>query len=496
MAERYGQYGQNRFWEMILGILVWTTLIGAVASAIFYPLAAVVFIIIFDLYWVFRVFYFVILVFLAYSRYRRTTKIDWSKKLQEVDGWEEIYHVVMLPTYKEDVSIVRKAIQGIIDSGYPPEKFLVAVGGEEGDKEYFAEVEKQMRKEFDGVFDEFLFTVHPKGLPDEIPGKGSNLNWMGYKIKEIIDRKNIPYENIVVSAFDIDTIGHPEYFARLAYMFLTEPDPLRTSYQPLTLFSNNIWQATVPVRVASFGTTFWLLSMLVRPDKLWTFSSHSMSWQMLVDVGFWEKDIVSEDSRIFMQAFIHYDGDYRTQPMYLPVHMDAVEGESYFESLVALYKQQRRWSWGMEHLAYMYREFKKHPKIPLHRKIGFLFDGIEGRYTQSTAPLIIFFLGYTPFFFASQSSIALVANAPFTLERMMQFATVGMFVSGGMSFLFLPKRPKDFPWYRWLVMLVQWMVLPVTFIVFSSLPALDAQTRFMLGKYLGFNVTKKLPAKD
>ena len=153
MAERYGQYGQNRFWEMILGILVWITLVGALVSALVYPLGAVIFIIIFDLYWVFRVFYFVILVFLAYSRYRRTTKVNWTKKLQEVDGWEEIYHIVMLPTYKEDVSIVRKAIQGVIDSGYPMDKFLVAVGGEEGDKEYFAEVEKQMRKEFDGVFD-------------------------------------------------------------------------------------------------------------------------------------------------------------------------------------------------------------------------------------------------------------------------------------------------------------------------------------------------------
>lgn len=496
MAKRFGQYGQNRFWEMSLGILVWSTFLGATISSFFYPLLAIVFIIVFDLYWTFRVFYFVILVLTAYHKYKRVLPVKWMEKVREVDDWESVYHVVMLPTYKEDISIIRKALQGIVNSSYPKDKFFVAIGGEAGDAEYFAQIEKTLKKEYKGVFDDLMFTVHPKGLPGEIPGKGSNLNWMGKRIQEVIDRKGIPYDTIVVSAFDIDTIGHPEYFARLAYMFLTEPNPLRTSYQPLTLFSNNIWDATIPVRVASFGTTFWLLSMLVRPDKLWTFSSHSMPWQMLVDVGFWEPDLVSEDSRIFMQGFIHYDGDYRVTPMYLPVHMDAVEGENYIDSLVALYKQQRRWSWGMEHLAYMYREFKKHPKIPVLKKIEFLFDGIEGRYTQATAPILIFFLGYLPLIVGSDSAIALIANAPFTLERMMQIAAVGMFVSGGMSFLFLPPKPKHFPWYRWLVMLVQWMVLPVTFILFSSIPAIDAQTRFMLGKYLGFNVTKKLPAKD
>ena len=74
----------------------------------------------------------------------------------------------------------------------------------------------------------------------------------------------------------------------------------------------------------------------------------------------------------------------------------------------------------------------------------------------------------------------------------MQLAMVGVLVSGIFSLTILPHRPEKMRHTWWLVMILQWLLLPVTFILFGSLPAIDAQTRLMLGKYLGFNVTKKM----
>jgi cellulose synthase/poly-beta-1,6-N-acetylglucosamine synthase-like glycosyltransferase len=496
MPEKFGQYGRLRFWEMVPGFLTWGTFFLAIFSSLFLPWAAVIFIIIFDLYWALRVLYFLVYVSIAYGKYRHAMRVDWLKQLHLLPRWKEIQHIVLLPTYGESLDILHEALHAVANSAYPNDKMIVVVGGEEGDEQNFRTYQKVLEKDFSGTFQKLLFTVHPKGLPGEIPGKGSNLKWMAGQVRTYIDEKRYLYSDLIVHAFDVDTRAHEQYFARVAYLFLTEPKPLRTSYQPLTLFSNNIWTATAPVRISSFGTTFWLLGELVRPERMWTFSSHSMPWQMLVDVGYHEPDLVSEDSRIFMQGFLHYDGDYRVTPVYLPVHMDAVESETFMGSLKALYKQQRRWAWGVEHLPYMIAEFRKHPKIPKRLKARFLFNHLEGMYTWTTAPILIFVLGYLPFFVAGDTTSALIANAPFSLERMMQVATVGVFASGLMSFFFLPPRPQTVKKWNWGIMILQWALLPVTFVLFGAFPAIDAQTRFLLGKYLGFNVTKKLKRDD
>jgi hypothetical protein len=62
------------------------------------------------------------------------------------------------------------------------------------------------------------------------------------------------------------------------------------------------------------------------------------------------------------------------------------------------------------------------------------------------------------------------------------------------STLLLPPRPKGYGRRKSLEMVTQWILIPITAILFSSFPAIDAQTRLMFGKYLTFRVTKKAAA--
>lgn len=483
-----------RFFEMIPGSLIWITLAVAIILSFIRPLWALYFIVLFDLYWLFRVVYFVFYLSISWRRFRRDMSINWMDKLgDELQPWQKLYHMIFLPTYKEGIEILTTTLQSLAESKYSKDKFIIVLAGEERDRANFLRSAGQLQEKFKGIFGQFLVTVHPANLPNEIPGKGSNLNWAGRRAQELIDELRIPYEDVIASSFDIDTTVHPQYFAYLSYQYLTIPNPLRASYQPIALYNNNIWDSPALVRIAALGTTFWLMTELPRTERLFTFSSHSMPFRALVDVGFWQKDIVTEDSRIFLQCFLHYDGDYRVMPLYLPVSMDTVTAGNYWNSLKALYLQQRRWAWGIEHFPYMAWHFLRHKKISLRKKSKFIWNLGEGMYSWATAPLLIFLLGKLPFVLGGGYSVDTVffQSTPFMLQWLMRAAMVGMILSALLTSRLLPPRPPGVAFYRAWHIFWQWLLLPITLIIFGSLPAFDAQTRLLLGKYLGFNVTKK-----
>jgi cellulose synthase/poly-beta-1,6-N-acetylglucosamine synthase-like glycosyltransferase len=485
-----------RFLETVPASFVWLTFIGAIVLSLMKPIWAVYFIIAFDLYWFFRVLFFVILLTISWRRHRYALTFDWRAELGNVPGWERLIHLVFLPTYEEEVPTLRATLQALAAAKYPTGRIIIVLGGEErAGREKFLERAEILRREFEGSFMKFIVTVHPDGLEGEMKSKGANMAWMAGPARAAIDALGVPYEDVIVSAFDSDTLAHPQYFAHLAKTFLETPDRQRCSYQPVVLYSNNIWEANPVVRIAAFGTTFWLLSELVRPERLFTFSSHSMPLRALVDVGYWQKDIVSEDSRIFLQAYLHYHGDYRVVPLYVPVSMDAVMAPTVRGSLANLYKQQRRWAWGVEHFPFLVTNFLKDHRIPRFERLAKIWVLAEGMYTWATAPMLMFLLGWLPLFVADlrSSQDAVFQNAPHTLESIMTLAMIGVFASAILSLPLLPPRPVTSRRYQSVVMLLQWLVLPVTFILFGAIPAVEAQTRMLLGKryHLGFWVTPK-----
>lgn len=489
----------QRTLEIIPGALVWGTIVLAIALSFVRPLWVIYFVIVFDLYWLFRVTYFMPFLLLSWWRYRHDIKKDWQALAETKAGYEKIRHLVFLPIVKEDAEVVRDTLNNILRGTYPAGRMVIVLAGEARAAEHFEQVVSTIKPEFETKFLGFLTTLHPKDLPDEIVGKGSNLHWSGNRVLPEVLAMGLDPDTTIVSSFDVDTIVHRKYFSCLTVLYLQEPQPTRASYQPIPLYNNNLWESPAAVRVAMFGTTTWLMTELSRPEGMMTFSSHSMSLRMLVDVGFWQKDIVSEDSRIFLQGLLRYHGQYKVVPMYIPVSMDTVMTGDYWKALVALYKQLRRWAWGVENFPFMVRAFVADKQMPLGIKISFLWKQLEGMYTWATAPILIFVLGRLPFWVAPDRfrEFAVFQNTPFTLEWLMRFAAVGVFLSAGLAYTLLPPRPSHIPRHQTLVVsILQWVLLPFTFVIFGSIPAIDAQTRFMFGKRLGFNVSpKRKPGK-
>jgi len=484
-----------RTFEIIPGALAWTTLISLIFLSFIKPLFIAIFIIIFDLLWITRISYLYLHLGGAFKKMRENMKINWLEKIEKIKdkNWKDIYHLIILPFYKEDISIINSNLDGLLNSNFPvKEKFIVVLSGEERAGDYPKKILEKIKKEYQNKFFQFLTLIHPN-LPNELPGKGSNIAWAGKKAKELIDKLKIPYENIIVSAFDIDTIVPKDYFARLTYVWLTTPNNLRASYQPVPLYINNIWQAPMFSRILSFSTTFWNLLNQERPEKLTTFSSHSMSFKALVDVDFWQKNIVSEDAGIFFRCFLRYDGDYRVEPLHYPIFMDANLGPTFRQTMKNVYKQQRRWAWGVEGLPYLLFGILKNKSIPLKKKLSKALFYLEAFWSWSTNSFIIALLGWLPIVAGGtkfkESIMSL--NLPFATGIPLRSSLIFLIFSAIFSIMLLPPKPKHFGKTKIVWMFLQWFLMPVIFLSFIALPGIDAQTRLMLGKYMGFWVTPK-----
>lgn len=488
--------------EIAPAAISWLTLIILILLSYFTPILVAFFIIIFDFYWLIKTIYLSFHLRYAYRQTQANLKINWLEKIKNLKNeektikkdWQELYHLIMFPMYNESHETVKSSFEAIINDDYPKDKMIVVLATEERGGEQAAQTARKVKNEFENKFFKFLITVHPKNLPEEIPGKGSNLNFSGKTVKkEIIDQFNIPYENIIVSAFDIDTRINNGYFACLTYNFLTAKKPLQTSYQPIPFFVNNIWEAPHFSRIVSFSATFWHMLQQERPERLTTFSSHSMPFKALVDVGFWQKNIVSEDSRIFWQNFLHYNGDWRVKPLYFPIKMDANIAQTATQTYINLYKQQRRWAYGVENIPYFILGFIKNKLIPLRKKIYYIFTIGEGFHSWATNSLIIFIFGWLPLVIGGKifKSTLISYNLPILTRDIMILAMIGMITSAVLSIDLLPPRPAHRSRWIFIWLFLQWIFLPSTIIIFGAIPALDAQTRLMIKKYLGFWVTPK-----
>lgn len=489
----------KRFFEILPGALAWTTIILMVLLSRFLPAWVAVFIILFDIYWLLKTVYLALHLRATFSAMRKNLEVDWFARIAELTNGRRangLRHLVILPMYNEPYEVVRESFVRLAKTHYPKENLLVVLALEEKAGEAAQAVAERIQKEFGGTFGRFLVTVHPADLPGEIPGKGSNEAWAAMRAKEaIVDPLKIHYQNILVSVFDVDTQVFPEYFGRLTYVFLTTENRLRAIYQPIPLFTNNIHEAPALARVVAFSTTFWQMMQQSRPERLTSFSSQSIPFPVLIDIGFWQRNIVSEDSRVFWQCYLRYHGDFRVEPLFYPLSMDANVAPTFLQTMKNLYRQQRRWGWGCENIPYMLEGFRRDPQIPPGKKRYWTFNVIEGFHSWATNSLMIFALGWLPLVLGGErfSYTLLSYNLPYITRFIISLSMVGIVSSAILSILLLPPKPTGTRWRDYLVYFLQWILMPLTLIVFGAFPGLEAQTRLMLGGRfrLGFWITPK-----
>ena len=175
-----------RFLEILPGFLSWFTLFGIFLLSWLSPVTAAVFIILFDFYWLLKISYLSFHQIASFKKMKKNLATDWMKKLSQIKEWEQVYHLIILPFYKEKKEIIESSCHAIASCKYPKHKMMVILAVEERAGKEAQETAEKLEKKFSSKFFKFLVTTHPENLPNEVAGKGSNTAWAIKQAKQKI----------------------------------------------------------------------------------------------------------------------------------------------------------------------------------------------------------------------------------------------------------------------------------------------------------------------
>ena len=410
---------------------------------------------------------------------------------------KEVYHAVIMVAYNEGLETLIPTVEAVRDGSFDNERIIFVFGYEERGGEAMVENAKVLKEKFKDDFFEFITVMHPKDLKDEIQGKGPNLNFAAGELLGFVKKKKIPLKNIIVTSLDSDNKMSKWYLDYVAYQFIVHPNRQHLSYQPVSLFTNNIWDAPAPMRIIAISNSFFNIISSMRSHTLKNFASHSQPLLALSEMGFWSKKTIVEDGHQYWRSLFFFKGNYEVLPIHVAIYQDAVMEETLIKTLKAQFVQLRRWDYGASDVAYVgVRLFSKDrkrigemPFLPLFAKFVRL---LEGHVTLAAISPMVAFGGWVPKIINSRSKDLLTFNLPNTISLIQIFASVGLMTTILLSLKMLPPRPKEVKTPR-ILMILQWLLMPVVAIVYQSFAAFYSQTRLLTGNYMEkFDVTKKV----
>lgn len=418
-------------------------------------------------------------------------KIEFIKSKNQYKKSKEIVHAIIYVTCKESFELIRESIKSYVASNYPASKIIMVFAGEQTDAKNFLITAKKIQAEFRNRFFKFITTLHPANIPGEIRGKSANATYAAKNLKKELDKLKIDYENVMVSVFDADTVVHSQYFNELTFTYLTNDQRFEKAYQPTHMFHNNIWDVPMMIRMVALSCTFWRMAESMEPGKYKSFSSRSLSFKTIMDVNYWDPSIIPEDSRQYWTAYTIYNGRHEVIPIYSPVYLDAVLSDTYMGTFKSQYKQLRRWAWGVCDFPFVVLNLRQNPNIKLLTKVRLVLEFLKNHLLWSTGPIILTFMGFLPGLLnTSFRNTVLAYNLPGMMSNILTLASSGIVMCTIISLVLIPRNSKR-NLLQTVSLCLQWLLIPVVSIFLSAIPALDAQTRLILGKYLEYGVTEK-----
>jgi hypothetical protein len=512
--------GHYRFFEILPGMLSYSLLLLPLILTLINTTLAVFFVILYLLIFFIRSIGYSIRAIAGYITMKQHMKLDWNALAADVDAgqdtntkllkpkWHyknlkhldrrlypmkpsELLHAVIIATVNESREVLEPTIQAILDADFDNKKIILVIAYEGRAGKETEERVEELLKVYGDNFSHSMAVKHPSDIPNEVIGKGGNITYAGRALQRYVKKQKLEAKTLIVTTLDSDNRVDKRYFACLNYLYCVVPNPIQASYQPLAMYTNNIWDAPTMMRVIATGNNLFYIVNTKRPHLSRNFSAHAQPMQALIDTDFWSTRTVVEDGHQFWRSYFRYDGNYRVYPFSIPIYQDAVLAEGYMKTMKAQFVQLRRWTYGASDIAYIAdKGFWHKNDIPKADVLAKMLRTLEGHVTWATGTLLVYFAAFIPPLFSPQN---LAANQlPLIVSRVQRIGIAGLLVSLYVCLVTLPPRPSRHKRHRSVLMLVQWFLLPVTSLAYGSMAAFNSQTRLMFKRYLSrFDVTAK-----
>ena len=491
----------QRFLEMLPGSIAWIMILLPLWGAFLIPKIVAYFTIAFLVFWFYRSFEGSILGIRGLIKIKRSRKENWYQKYlknkndQSLD-WGKIKHIVVIPNYNESVKIIASTLESLSQQkNIKKEQMFIALAMEERAAGAH-DRGNELLKMFKDKFGKLITIYHPDYIVGEIKGKASNEAWAAREIKNLlIDKEGLNIKEFTITSCDADAHIDQRYFSALSYHFATSKERYLRFWQSPICWHNNYWKVPAFIRITGTLSNIGYLSSIQAPDGLFfNYSTYSTSLFMLDDVGYWHTDIIPEDWHIFLQAFFHNRGKVEVESIFLPTSIDAPEGKTYMAALKNRYEQCKRHAWGATDIPFAIQQAMKHKEIPFLVRFFRVYKVVEAHLLWSTNWFILTLGAWlpamiNPFFKQTALSYNLPKISQWILTTCLLFLIVMIIIDRAIR----PKPPKNEAgrWFGFLE-LIQWVLMPIAALFMAVLPAIESQTRLMLGKRLEYKVTDKI----
>lgn len=268
---------------------------------------------------------------------------------------EKVQHLVVMPTYKEPVELLMETVSSVANQSVAS-SIIMVVGMEEKTPNQ-EEKKLAMRERFGTSFKALIFSVHPSGVPGEIPGACSNRNHASrtavkYMIREGLlpvdpRTKEVKLDLTTCTVIDADTTFHYRFFENLTWAFLNEkPDTRYTVCWQSPLFYNiTLDERWFFTRVMGILRSYFMVGFLIGSD-INTMSIYSMSLRLLVQGQFFHPGYQMDDIIYTLSAMRATGSRIRIRTIGIPTLSGPTSGVSMLDEFKEWVVQAERWTIG------------------------------------------------------------------------------------------------------------------------------------------------------